>query len=132
MSGYIDTITRPVMATDDVPGVGQGPGMPRFLGAAMAFYHYLAGKEGKSAGIGTGADALIQPQSLPINTRYAYGPLGNMVRGDLGPNRPGFAKQGQDLLPVDLLANGAYYHGTTNFASLSAGGNITPKAPGNG
>lgn len=80
----------------------------------MGLYRYIFGR----TGFGVGADnmALAQPTTLPVDSMY--GPRYN-VRRDLGPHSPGFVKEQQNFVPVDLLANGVYMSGTLALQALA-------------
>ena len=78
-------------------------------------YRFRQGVHG--IGIGAGDMAVEQPTTLPVDSHY--GPRYN-VRGDLAPlSQGGYAKLGQDFVPVSLLANAVYAAGTLALQALA-------------
>lgn len=107
-------------------GIDQGSGMPIFMAAARSVFRYVIGKATGGPGIGAENMALVQSQTLPIDSMYSSS---RNVLKSFGPIAGGTVKPGQDLVSADLLGNGVYYSGTLGLGALSVDGNISP---GNG
>ena len=82
----------------------------------MSFpYSFTPGSD--RLGIGAENMGLNQPTTLPIDSIYA--PRYN-VKGTLDLHANAYVKQGQNLVPVSLLANGLYFAGTFELQALSS------------
>lgn len=104
-------------------GFGQGPGMPAYQPIAVSPFNYIPGKTGDGAGVGVDNLALVQPHTLPVDSKYA--PRYNVLHS-MAPQAPGFIQAQQNFVPVDLIANGVYFSGDFLLTPLSPSGNIRP------
>lgn len=77
-------------------------------------YNFIRGPE--NLGVGTGAMALVRPQTNPVQS--IYGARYNVQR-HYGPQAPAFMKWGNQVVPVSILGNGSYLAGQIALQALT-------------